>query len=422
MTATPIAAPAATMDFAKALAPVTVETFLLDYWEQQPLVVRRDAPTYYHDLLTMADVDYALTNMALRFPDFRVIKYDETIQPESYIKTVESRMEPITDLIDVDQVLNLYGDGATIILHAMQRYWQPLATFCASLSKTFSAHAKANVYLTPPHTQGYTCHWDNHDVLVLQLAGRKQWRIYGSPEVLPDEEERYFTDEQLADPLYDVVLASGDFVYIPRGFIHEAFTADDTSLHITVTLDYLQWRHLLQELLAVSDRERLVREALPAGFAAHEALPPEAATHFDGLLDRLQQNLPQAFANLAEAFISSRQPFRDRGLLDMNNVEQIDLTTVVHVRPDAFWRLRVDDETVTVVTAANKRLSLPAFTEESLRFALTADPFAVGDLAGPLDDGSKVVLVKRLVREGLLQIRQIAAASADYTGFRATSA
>ncbi|MEZ4736552.1 MAG: cupin domain-containing protein [Caldilineaceae bacterium] len=408
-----------TMDFAKVLAPVTVEDFLLDYWEQQPLVVRRDAPTYYHDLLTMADVDYALTNMALRFPDFRVIKYDENIEPESYIKTVESRMEPITDVIDIDQVMNLYGEGATIILHAMQRYWQPLAAFCAGLSKSFSAHTKANVYLTPPHTQGYTTHWDNHDVMVLQLAGRKQWRIYGSPEELPDEEERYFTDKQLGAPLYDLVLEAGDFIYIPRGFIHEAFTEDDTSLHITVTLDYLQWRHLLQELLAISDRERLLREALPAGFAATEDLPAEAEIHFDRLLAIMQQKLPQAFANLAEAFVSSRQPFRDRGLLDMNNVEQIDLATIVQVRPNAFWRLKVDAETATLVTTANKQLSLPAFTEDSLRFALTATPFAVGDLAGPLDDGSKLVLVKRLIREGLLQIHELPAATADHTGFRA---
>ncbi|MEZ4736550.1 MAG: cupin domain-containing protein [Caldilineaceae bacterium] len=393
-------------DFQKTIAPIPLDDFLLSYWEQQPLIVQRNAPDYYHELLTIADIDYAITNMALRYPAFRVVKYGEQIPIESYTKTVESRMEPIPGVLDIDQVLKLYGDGATVVIQGMQRYWQPLAAFCDRMGKTLSAQFKTNIYLTPPNAQGFDTHWDNHDVMVLQIAGRKHWRIYDAPVVLPDQpDERYDARQYpLGDPTHDFVLEAGDFIYLPRGYIHEALTADQGSLHITVGIHHLVWRRLLQELLEQGDNERLVREALPAGFAQQAGVPPEAEQHFAALADLLKTKLPTAFDAMRENFVANHAPFRAGGLLDMNQVDQLDLTSTVRLRPTAIWHLQVADELATLATSAKKQITLPAFTEESLRFALRGEPFQIGALAGPLDDGSKLVLVKRLVREGLLEI------------------
>lgn len=394
-----------TYDFQKVIAPLSLDDFLADYWERRPLIIRRNDPDYYHDLLTMADVDYVITNMALRYPAFRVVKYGENIPVESYTKTLESRQVPIPDSIAIDQVMNLYGDGATIIIQSLQRYWKPLATFCDVLGKQFSARFKANIYLTPPSSQGFDTHWDNHDVLVLQIAGKKHWRIYGSPEVLPDGEERYNAERHLlGEPTHDFVLEAGDFIYLPRGYIHEALTADEGSLHITVGVYYLLWRDVLQTLLTLCDGERLVREALPPGFASQDAMPTGANLHFAALTDLLQEKLPQAMATVAESFVTTHEIFRDGGLLDANNVGHIDLTTVVRPRPGTLWRINTDDDYATLLTSPNKQITMPAFTDESLRFALGGAPFQVGALAGLLDDGGKLVLVKRLIREGLLEI------------------
>lgn len=405
VTRTPTKSTVESFDFQKVIAPLSLDDFLAEYWERKPLIIRRNDPSYYHDLLTMADIDTVITNMALRYPAFRVVKYGENIPVESYTKTLESRQVPIPGSIDVDQVMNLYGDGATIIIQALQRYWKPLATFCNVLGKQFSARFKANIYLTPPSSQGFDTHWDTHDVLVLQIAGKKHWRIYDSPEVLPDGEERYNAGEMpLGEPTHDFVLNAGDFIYLPRGYIHEALTADEGSLHITVGIYYMLWRNVLQELLALCDGERLVREALPAGFAAQDTIPTEARMHFMALTDLLQQKLPQAMANIAESFVTSHETFRDGGLLDANNVDGIDLTTVVRARPGTLWRINVEGDQAILLTSPNKQITLPAFTEESLRFALSEESFQVGVLAGYLDDGGKLVLVRRLVREGLLEI------------------
>ena len=35
-----------------------------------------------------------------------------------------------------------------------------------------------NAYITPPQNRGFAAHYDVHDVFVLQIAGRKTWRIH----------------------------------------------------------------------------------------------------------------------------------------------------------------------------------------------------------------------------------------------------
>jgi ribosomal protein L16 Arg81 hydroxylase len=44
-------------DLARLIHPVDPATFEREYWEQKPLVVARNDPRYYHDLLSLADVD-----------------------------------------------------------------------------------------------------------------------------------------------------------------------------------------------------------------------------------------------------------------------------------------------------------------------------------------------------------------------------
>jgi hypothetical protein len=53
-----------------------------------------------------------------------------------------------------------------------------------------------------------------------------------------------------------------------------------------------------------------------------------------------------------------------------------------------------------------RKLTLPAFLRDDLEFLLETDePFRPSDLPGRLDDEGRLVLVGRLVREGLLRIR-----------------
>lgn len=93
--------------------------------------------------------------------------------------------------------------------------------------------------MTPAGTQGFAPHYDDIEAFVLQLEGKKRWRVYkplNENEVLPRLSSPNYSQSDLSDPIIDVTLEAGDLMYFPRGYIHQAYASDDThSLHITVS-------------------------------------------------------------------------------------------------------------------------------------------------------------------------------------------
>jgi ribosomal protein L16 Arg81 hydroxylase len=142
---------------------------------------------------------------------------------------------------------------------------------CRQLEADFSCPVQTNIYLTPPNAQGFQTHYDNHDVLVLQVEGRKRWRLYDAPVGTPYRGER-FTPGRFAEtePREELVLEPGDVLYVPRGLMHDAVNEgdDQASLHITTGLLAKTWADFLLE--AVSEaalRTPALRRALPPGYA-----------------------------------------------------------------------------------------------------------------------------------------------------------
>eukprot|EP00913_Durusdinium_trenchii_P018480 g17362.t1 len=80
-----------------------------------------------------------------------------------------------------------------------------------------------NAYLTPPDAIGKPPHVDDHDVLVLQLAGSKTWTLL--------DDARQTIREQ-------VPLTKGDVMYLPQGIPHHAaaMASHEASLHLAVAL------------------------------------------------------------------------------------------------------------------------------------------------------------------------------------------
>lgn len=77
------------------------------------------------------------------------------------------------------------------------------------------------MYLTPPDSQGFAPHYDDIDAFILQVEGKKRWKLYGArkeEEKLPRFSSPNFSEEtdNLGEPILDVVLEEGDLLYFPR--------------------------------------------------------------------------------------------------------------------------------------------------------------------------------------------------------------
>ncbi|HWH05024.1 MAG TPA: cupin domain-containing protein, partial [Gaiellaceae bacterium] len=173
----------------RAIAPTAVDRFLEEHWERRPLVVAREEPGRFDDLLSTADVERLVSETALRTPAFRLVKAGESVS--GYTTDLSWRPEPFTGVADVRRVLAEFEAGATIVLQGLHHSWLPLARYCRLLEGFLGHPAQANAYYTPRGSQGLPVHHDTHEVFTLQVSGEKRWLVYEPALELPLKDQRY---------------------------------------------------------------------------------------------------------------------------------------------------------------------------------------------------------------------------------------
>lgn len=168
-------------------------------------------------------------------------------------------------------------DGASCVVNHAEHVFPPLTRLCLALRRQL-LHVYANSYVTPPKSQAVSLHADDRDVFILQLAGSKMWRVWDPHLKLP------YTDEQVGKngfecpsgwtdrpPTLEHLMLPGDVLYMPRGWLHEAHTSENTSSwHATLAVATHDWSWskvfgaVATEAL---DAERTARwrEAVPLG-------------------------------------------------------------------------------------------------------------------------------------------------------------
>lgn len=388
----------------RLLAPMRASVFLDEYWEQRPLVLQRADPGYYADLLTAGDVDRLVTTSDLTYPEFRMVRSGTPLPLPDYTRTTSASGGAPRRVADPDRIVAEYGSGATVILQGLHRSWTPLATLCRSLEAVLTHPTQTNIYVTPPGSQGFAPHYDTHDVFILQVDGSKHWRLYDSPVALPDRSLPFKEQGSPAGTLmYELDLVAGDLLYLPRGFIHEALTSDQRSIHITLGITGFTWRDLLSEAIAGCREDVRFRRNLPPGFAAADEQRNALAAELMELATELAK--PEvalgAVDRMMDRFINTRRPISSERLFLAERLSELDFDTSVKRRPEVLYRLRSDDEQVRL-SFQGKEVALPAYTAAAVVFCTRSEPFRAADLPDDLDAPGKLVLVRRLLREGFL--------------------
>jgi hypothetical protein len=255
---------------------------------------------------------------------------------------------------------------------------------------------QANAYYTPRRSQGFAVHHDTHEVLVLQCAGEKRWLVYAPVLELPLKHQRYRKElGGPAEPVLDLTLRAGDTLYLPRGWLHEAVTSETDSLHLTVGINVFTWLDAFKDALADCEGELAFRRSVP-----------EDAEGAEGLVERLRGRLrPETVARRRRRrFVSTRKPVLEGQLDQLRALEGLTLQTTVERRPTVIADIDEEEAAVALVFEG-RTVRFPADVREEVAFCLEADePFRAADLPGRLDEEGRLVLVRRLVREGFLRL------------------
>jgi lysine-specific demethylase/histidyl-hydroxylase NO66 len=354
------------------LIAIDRDQFASQYWGQQPLLSSAgDLPAgRFSELLDADAIDELLSERGLRTPFLRVAKNGATLTERAFTAPAGVGAG-IADQVSDDKLLRLFADGSTLVLQALHRVWSPILEFCQRLTAEVGHPVQANAYVTPPQNQGFSAHYDVHDVFVLQIEGEKRWLIH--PPVL----ESPLRDQPWADrkaqvekraqepPLIEALLGPGDCLYLPRGYLHAATALGGVSTHLTLgvhvwtryALAEQVMHHALQTLAAnpavrgslalgmdVADSSDLRREVELVTAALADAIRHADVDQVSGAL------LRNARSNQRAAPIGPLKQLRDAGAMTADTQIMLRrhlIASLDNSGADMVLRSRAGDLTVT---------------------------------------------------------------------------
>jgi bifunctional lysine-specific demethylase and histidyl-hydroxylase NO66 len=388
------------------LIAVDRDQFAGQYWGQQPLLSPVDdlPASGFAELLNADAIDELVSKRGLRTPFLRVAKSGSTLAEGSF--TASGGVGAgIADQVSDDRLVRLFADGSTLVLQALHRVWPPILEFCQQLAAELGHPVQANAYVTPPQNQGFSAHYDVHDVFVLQVEGEKRWRIHRpvleSPlRDQPWSERKAQVERQAQEPaLIEASLRPGDCLYLPRGYLHAATALGGVSTHLTLGVHvwtrYAIAEQLMHQALQTLANDSAVRGSLALGVNVAEPsdvvqdveLVTAALTRAIGQasLDQVSESLRRnARSGQRAAPIGPLKQLRDADAISANTqiaLRRHLIASLDHRGADIVLRSRAGDLTVTESDVA------------PLKTLLTAGVIRAGDLG--LD------LARRLLVTGL---------------------
>ncbi|XP_066583682.1 ribosomal oxygenase 1 [Prorops nasuta] len=247
--------------------PIKAEQFFRKNWENTPIHIKRKNSNCYKLLISTPLIDQMLRE--------NYILFTKNIDITSYTNGVrETHNPPGRALPSI--VWDYYLNGCSVRMLNPQTFMPKLYTLNATLQEYFGCFVGANFYLTPPNSQGFAPHYDDIEAFILQIEGKKRWRLYKPKRAndnLPRFSSKNFDESEIGEPILDTIVNAGDLLYFPRGTIHQGETIDNThSLHITLSVyqrnswgDYIS--HLLPKLLeSAFDNKVAYRKGLPLDY------------------------------------------------------------------------------------------------------------------------------------------------------------
>lgn len=369
------------------------DLFAKELWGRQPQHLKATEDAGFDDLLSLDDVDRIVSTMGLRLPAFRLVRDGEVLPPSRYTKTTRTGTQEAGGVIDARAVFDEFAAGATIVFQSMHRYWAALADYCRGLELALGHPVQANAYITPPGAQGFNAHEDPHDVFVLQSHGTKHWTIHDRHDLPPSR-----------PPVIDTLLATGDSLYVPSGFPHSASTQERASVHITIGILAVTWSAALKEVVKALESDPALGEALPLRFATEDGDLTEAvARRLADMGTSLAGIDPGEVARrLRHKVLTTRQPLLRGQMQRLLAIDEVDDDSVVARRQGTFCVIEARDGQLSVLLG-DRELRMPLAAQPAMARVAEGERLAVADLPG-LDESGRLVLVRRLIREGLLEV------------------
>ncbi|OLT30726.1 cupin [Nocardiopsis sp. CNR-923] len=321
-------------------------------------------------------------------PQLRCYADGNELHPSSYLSTVVNRRRQAVSQADMAALGVILNNGGTIVLDSVDTFDPTMEVACRALGWWSGELVSVNCYLAVGDTDGFHLHWDDHDVIAVQLSGEKSWEVRGPSRPVP----MYRDAEQNVEPSEDVVwsgtMVAGDVMHIPRGWWHTATRIgsgnEGHSLHVTFGITKrtgVTWANFLSDAARADADFRADLEN------THGPINDEYLV--SKLADLVRANPPSSYLDQLRV---SAPPQRHMPLVSsFGALDEMAVVAVTEFPPN----ITVSKEAVQVA-AGGKKLIFHARAEEGLRLLLSGHPVSLHGGGADLK-----ALAAHLTKEGL---------------------
>jgi hypothetical protein len=206
-------------------------------------------------------------------------------------------------------------------------------------------------------------------------------------------------------PLVDAAVGPGDSVYIPRGFPHAASTQAQASVHITIGILSITWASALREAAKLAEREPSLEEPLPLQYAQRPGvfreLVQERLAEIGGLVAKT--DAATIAERLRRRLLTTRQPLLKGQIHQILALGDLSDQSEVRLRDGAMCTFGPVGGELSVLLA-DRELRMPGWLEPAIEHIVSFERLGVNELSPYLDEPGRMVLVRRLIMEGLLEV------------------
>jgi ribosomal protein L16 Arg81 hydroxylase len=222
------------------LHPVTRDDFLRDYWTRNFLHIPGQADKL-SDLFPWPELNRALEEIRFEPRRLVLVRAGKHLERSDYLDGAR---------VNAAKLNAELSRGATMIFNQCEEVFPPLRDFCIHLERIFHVKVFTNLYAGWRSDNGFDIHWDPQDNLILQVSGRKHWKVWRPSRMYPLQDDIVDTSDKtrpVDSPIWDDILNTGSVLHIPRGWWHVAYPLNEPCLHLTVTIrnptgiDLLHW-------------------------------------------------------------------------------------------------------------------------------------------------------------------------------------
>ena len=150
-------------------------------------------------------------------------------------------------------------EGYTMVLDGVELRNGPSMLLAEMFERRFGCAVNINGYLSTRSHTSFGAHWDDQEVVIVQLLGRKDWVVEAPPALSPLKSSH--GDATSGNTVWEGRLHPGDVMYIPRGWGHLVRGIEELSYHYTITIPRINGVRILGGVLNALRSEHIHRSA-----------------------------------------------------------------------------------------------------------------------------------------------------------------